>query len=278
MRNRRGCQCGKRGAGGEPSGACRADLACARLQRTLPTRAGSEGHHPCWRNQGALLCFLDSTGITAAGEGAWCSLQARAFRPGQGCKLPLSIAAQSLEVRAVEGTGSPGGRCTQAALSGWSRSQPRSPSARSQRTGLTAREPATQPSRLRAKPWAPHPPTRWPRQHRTGKPTRRPGAQQEPARHTTPGPSPLAQRGAATTSRSACKAKMQCVTPSGERLKAHTSNPHTASSRPKPPPLAASPHSATRVPPLSTPEMRVLHEAPKGQGRAQPQLGLRNKA
>ena len=45
------------------------------------------------------------------------------------------------------------------------------------------------------------------------------------------------------------EAKMQCVTPSGERLKAHTSNPHTAELE-----TQATPLSTPEFTPLSTPE------------------------
>ena len=55
---------------------------------------------------GALHLLIDSTGIKALGEGEWSCRKHGASRPRQWCKLHLGIDAQTLEVRAIEVTGS----------------------------------------------------------------------------------------------------------------------------------------------------------------------------
>ena len=55
---------------------------------------------------GALHLLVDSTGIKATGEGEWSCRKHGASRPRQWCKLHLGIDAETLEVRAIEVTGS----------------------------------------------------------------------------------------------------------------------------------------------------------------------------
>ena len=55
---------------------------------------------------GALHLLIDSTGIKAAGEGEWSTRKHGASRPRQWRKVHLGIDANTLEVRAIEITGS----------------------------------------------------------------------------------------------------------------------------------------------------------------------------
>ena len=55
---------------------------------------------------GALHLLIDSTGIKAAGEGEWCTRKHGASRPRSWRKVHLGIDAETLEVRAIEVTGS----------------------------------------------------------------------------------------------------------------------------------------------------------------------------
>ena len=55
---------------------------------------------------GALHLLIDSTGIKAMGEGEWSCRKHGASRPRQWCKVHLGIDAETLEIRAVEVTGS----------------------------------------------------------------------------------------------------------------------------------------------------------------------------
>ena len=50
--------------------------------------------------------MIDSTGIKAAGEGKWSTRKHEASRPRQWCKVHLGVDAVTLEVRAIEITGS----------------------------------------------------------------------------------------------------------------------------------------------------------------------------
>ncbi len=61
---------------------------------------------PCRPSTGALHLLIDSTGIKAMGEGEWSARKHGASRPRQWCKLHLGIDAETLEVRAIEVTGS----------------------------------------------------------------------------------------------------------------------------------------------------------------------------
>ncbi len=61
---------------------------------------------PCRSSTGALHLLIDSTGIKAMGEGEWSCRKHGASRPRQWCKLHLGIDAETLEVRAIEVTGS----------------------------------------------------------------------------------------------------------------------------------------------------------------------------
>ena len=61
---------------------------------------------PCQPSTGALHLLIDSTGIKSMGEGEWSTRKHCASRPSQWCKLHLGIDAETLEVRAVEVTGS----------------------------------------------------------------------------------------------------------------------------------------------------------------------------
>jgi hypothetical protein len=55
---------------------------------------------------GALHLLVDSTGIKAAGEGEWSCRKHGASRPRQWAKVHLGIDAETLEIRAIEVTGS----------------------------------------------------------------------------------------------------------------------------------------------------------------------------
>ncbi len=55
---------------------------------------------------GALHLLVDSTGIKVMGEGEWSARKHGASRPRQWCKVHLGIDADTLEVRAIEVTGS----------------------------------------------------------------------------------------------------------------------------------------------------------------------------
>lgn len=55
---------------------------------------------------GALHLLIDSTGIKAMGEGEWSCRKHGASRPRQWCKVHLGIDAETLEVRAIEVSGS----------------------------------------------------------------------------------------------------------------------------------------------------------------------------
>lgn len=61
---------------------------------------------PCRPGSGALHLLIDSTGIKAMGEGEWSARKHGASRPRQWCKVHLGIDAETLEVRAIEVTGS----------------------------------------------------------------------------------------------------------------------------------------------------------------------------
>jgi hypothetical protein len=61
---------------------------------------------PCRPGSGALHLLIDSTGIKAMGEGEWSCRKHGASRPRQWCKVHLGIDAETLEVRAIEVTGS----------------------------------------------------------------------------------------------------------------------------------------------------------------------------
>jgi hypothetical protein len=61
---------------------------------------------PCRSSTGALHLLVDSTGIKAMGEGEWSTRKHGASRPRQWCKVHLGIDAETLEVRAIEVTGS----------------------------------------------------------------------------------------------------------------------------------------------------------------------------
>ena len=61
---------------------------------------------PCRPSTGALHLLIDSTGIKAMGEGEWSCRKHGVSRPRQWCKLHLGIDAETLEVRAIEVTGS----------------------------------------------------------------------------------------------------------------------------------------------------------------------------
>ena len=55
---------------------------------------------------GALHLLIDSTGIKAMGDGEWSTRKHGASRPRQWAKVHLGIDAQTLEIRAIEVTGS----------------------------------------------------------------------------------------------------------------------------------------------------------------------------
>ena len=61
---------------------------------------------PCRPSTGALHLLIDSTGIKAMGEGEWSRRKHGASRPRQWVKVHLGIDAETLEVRAIEVTGS----------------------------------------------------------------------------------------------------------------------------------------------------------------------------
>lgn len=61
---------------------------------------------PYCPSTGALHLLIDSTGIKAAGEGEWCTRKHGASRPRQWRKVHLGIDADTMEVRAIEITGS----------------------------------------------------------------------------------------------------------------------------------------------------------------------------
>ena len=79
------------------------------------------------------------------GEGEWLARKHGASRPRQWCKVHLGIDAETLDVRAIEVTGSRvgDGPCSPSC---WSRSRPKSSSAPSRRTGPTTPDPVTPPS------------------------------------------------------------------------------------------------------------------------------------
>jgi len=61
---------------------------------------------PYRSSMGALHLLVDSTSIKAMGEGEWSTRKHGASRPRQWCKVHLRIDAGTLEVRAIEVTGS----------------------------------------------------------------------------------------------------------------------------------------------------------------------------
>ncbi len=61
---------------------------------------------PYRSSQGALHLLIDSTGIKAMGEGEWSCRKHGASRPRQWAKVHLGIDAETLEIRAIEVTGS----------------------------------------------------------------------------------------------------------------------------------------------------------------------------
>ena len=61
---------------------------------------------PSRPSTGALHLLVDSTGIKAMGEGEWSCRKHGASRPRQWAKVRLGIDAETLEVRAIEVTGS----------------------------------------------------------------------------------------------------------------------------------------------------------------------------
>jgi len=96
-----------RGAGGEPHRAGASGLAKARLQHLGPTleRADRPDPMPSEHGGGSHL-LIDSTGIKAAGEGEWSTRKHGASRPRSWRKVHPGIDAETLEVRAIEITGS----------------------------------------------------------------------------------------------------------------------------------------------------------------------------
>jgi len=71
-----------------------------RRQKTLTVQI------PYRPSTGALHLLIDSTGIKAAGEGEWSTRKHGASRPRSWRKVHLGIDAETLEVRAIEITGS----------------------------------------------------------------------------------------------------------------------------------------------------------------------------
>jgi hypothetical protein len=61
---------------------------------------------PYQPSQGALHLLIDSAGIKAMGEGEWVTRKHGASRPRQWHKVHLGIDAETLEIRAIEVTGS----------------------------------------------------------------------------------------------------------------------------------------------------------------------------
>ena len=61
---------------------------------------------PYRSSTGALHLLIDSTGIKAMGEGEWSCRKHGASRPRQWAKVHLGIDAETLEIRAIEVTGS----------------------------------------------------------------------------------------------------------------------------------------------------------------------------
>jgi hypothetical protein len=61
---------------------------------------------PYRSSQGALHLLVDSTGIKAMGEGEWSCRKHGASRPRHWAKVHLGIDAETLEIRAIEVTGS----------------------------------------------------------------------------------------------------------------------------------------------------------------------------
>lgn len=61
---------------------------------------------PCRPGSGVLHLLIDSTGIKARGDGEWSTRKHGASRPRHWAKVHLGIDAETLEVRAIEVTGS----------------------------------------------------------------------------------------------------------------------------------------------------------------------------
>lgn len=90
----------------KPAEACRLGLDGTRLQYPLPPSASAEREHPYHGSKGPLNLLIESTGIKAEGEGDWNArkhggAQRRIWR-----KVHIGIDEKTLEVRAVEITGS----------------------------------------------------------------------------------------------------------------------------------------------------------------------------
>jgi len=96
-----------RGAGREPPEAGQVGLGGAGLQHLVPTPEGLERPNPLPpEHGGGSHLLVDSTGIKAAGEGEWSTRKHGASRPRAWRKVHLGIDANTMEVRAIEVTGS----------------------------------------------------------------------------------------------------------------------------------------------------------------------------
>jgi hypothetical protein len=61
---------------------------------------------PCRSSSGALHLLVDSTGIKAMGDGEWCARKHGPSKRRQWRKVHLGVDARTLEIRAIEITGS----------------------------------------------------------------------------------------------------------------------------------------------------------------------------
>ena len=61
---------------------------------------------PCQPGSGALHVLIDSTGIKAVGDGEWCARKHGLSKRRQWRKVHLGVDARTLEIRAIEVTGS----------------------------------------------------------------------------------------------------------------------------------------------------------------------------
>ncbi len=91
---------------GEPSAARRPRLDGAGFQHAEPTTEDACRHHPLPWLAGPLNLLIDSTGIKAEGEGEWHARKHGGAKRRLWRKIHIGVDEQTLEIRAIEVTGS----------------------------------------------------------------------------------------------------------------------------------------------------------------------------
>ena len=143
---------------------------------------------PCRPGSGVLPLLINSTGIKAMGKGEWSTRKHGASRPRHWAKVHLGIDAETLEVRAIEVTGSRAGDAPM-------RPKPREQIPPEVAIGTVTADGACDTRATHAAIAARQAraliPARRNGRRRTGDHTRSTGAKRHPARHPSPGSRPM---------------------------------------------------------------------------------------